>query len=244
MLVGTSGWTYNSWNGPLYPPEVKGTERLGYYAEQFPTVEYNGSYYHWPKDTTMEGYHRRLPAGFKMAVKASRFLTHYRRLADPTQWCERIIKTMDLLGPHAGPLLVQLPSDLERDDERLNRFLGALPERIVVAVEFQHPSWLDEGVFDLLHRHGAGFVISVIAGQQPILRAVGRLVYVRFHNFDPSMRYGGSFDDASLTWWAGRLRELTADGLPAFAYFNNDMNGYAVANARTLTSLLRAGVHP
>lgn len=236
--VGTSGWTYDSWKGTFYPAGLAAARRLDHYAELFDTVELNGSHYRWPRDETMRGYRDRLPNGFTMAVKASRYLTHYRRLRDPADWCARITATVDALGPKAGPLLVQLPADLPRDDDLLATFLGCLPERVRVAVEPQHESWLAEGAFALLDRHGAGFVVSVIAGREPVLRATGRLAYVRFHNSDPRRRYGGSFSDAELARWPERLAGLTDGGRPAYAYFNNDEHGYAPANALTLRRLL------
>lgn len=245
VRIGTSGWTYRHWRGTFYPQGLRIADQLDHYTERFRTVELNGSHYRWPADSTVEAWRERLPAGFEMAVKASRYLTHYRKLNEPQDWVERIVHTLDLLGDHAGPLLLQLPAHLHRDDGRLAGFLGLLPERVRVAVEVQHESWLDEDVFDLLDRHGAGFVVSVIAGREPVLRATGRLAYVRFHNADPDWRYGGSFSDAELAPWVGRLRELTgaddggpagdaAGARPAYVYFNNDNHGHAAFNALTL----------
>lgn len=242
--IGTSGWTYKHWRGTFYPQGLRIADQLDHYTERFRTVELNGSHYRWPADSTVEAWRERLPAGFEMAVKASRYLTHYRKLNEPQDWVERIVHTLDLLGNHAGPLLLQLPANLHRDDDRLAGFLGLLPERVRVAVEVQHESWLDEDVFDLLDRHGAGFVVSVIAGREPVLRATGRLAYVRFHNADPDWRYGGSFSDAELAPWVGRLRELTgadAAGVrPAYVYFNNDNHGHAAFNALTLRRMAEA----
>ena len=238
VRIGTSGWTYKHWRGTFYPQGLRIADQLDHYTERFRTVELNGSHYRWPADSTVEAWRERLPAGFEMAVKASRYLTHYRKLNEPQDWVERIVHTLDLLGDHAGPLLLQLPAHLHRDDDRLAGFLGLLPERVRVAVEVQHESWLDEDVFDLLDRHGAGFVVSVIAGREPVLRATGRLAYVRFHNADPDWRYGGSFSDAELSPWVKRLRELTgadaAGARPAYVYFNNDNHGHAAFNALTL----------
>ena len=245
VRIGTSGWTYRHWRGTFYPQGLRIADQLDHYTERFRTVELNGSHYRWPADSTVEAWRERLPAGFEMAVKASRYLTHYRKLNEPQDWVERIVHTLDLLGDHARPLLLQLPAHLHRDDDRLAGFLGLLPERVRVAVEVQHESWLDEDVFDLLDRHGAGFVVSVIAGREPVLRATGRLAYVRFHNADPDWRYGGSFSDAELAPWVGRLRELTgaddggpagdaAGARPAYVYFNNDNHGHAAFNALTL----------
>ena len=165
VRIGTSGWTYRHWRGTFYPQGLRIADQLDHYTERFRTVELNGSHYRWPADSTVEAWRERLPAGFEMAVKASRYLTHYRKLNEPQDWVERIVHTLDLLGDHAGPLLLQLPAHLHRDDDRLAGFLGLLPERVRVAVEVQHESWLDEDVFDLLDRHGAGFVVSVIAGR-------------------------------------------------------------------------------
>lgn len=244
VRIGTSGWTYKHWRGTFYPQGLRIADQLDHYTERFRTVELNGSHYRWPADSTVEAWRERLPAGFEMAVKASRYLTHYRKLNEPQDWVERIVHTLDLLGDHAGPLLLQLPANLHRDDDRLAGFLGLLPERVRVAVEVQHESWLDEDVFDLFDRHGAGFVVSVIAGREPALRATGRLAYVRFHNADPDWRYGGSFSDAELAPWVGRLRELTgadaAGARPAYVYFNNDNHGHAAFNALTLRRMAEA----
>lgn len=238
VRIGTSGWTYRHWRGTFYPDGLRIADQFDYYTERFDAVELNGSHYRWPADTTITKWCERMPAGFEMAVKASRYLTHYRRLGDPGNWIGIITRTMDLLGDFAGPLLVQLPADLPRDDERLAGFLTALPDRIRVAVEFQHESWFDDGVFDLLDRHGAGFVVSVIAGKEPVLRATGRLAYVRFHNSDPALRYGGSFSGAALEACVDRLGRLTDGGRPAYVFFNNDEHGYAAFNALTLRDLI------
>ncbi|AKT51001.1 DUF72 domain-containing protein [Arsenicicoccus sp. oral taxon 190] len=244
IRVGTSGWTYDHWKGTFYPAGLKAADRLGYYAERFGTVELNGSHYRWPADTTVERWRDALPDGFRMAVKASRYLTHYRKLRDPADWCERITHTLDLLGDKAGPLVVQLPADLHRDDARLSGFLGLLPERVLVAVEPQHESWLDDDVFALLDRHDAGFVVSVVAEREPVLRAVGRLAYLRFHNSDPQWRYGGSFDDDDLAAWVPAVQDLAAEGRSVWCYFNNDNHGYAAFNAQTLQEMLRAAAPP
>ena len=247
VRIGTSGWTYKHWRGTFYPQGLRIADQLDYYTERLDTVELNGSHYRWPADTTVEAWCDRLPTGFEMTVKASRYLTHYRKLNDPQDWVDRIAHTMDLLGERAGPVVLQLPANLHRDDERLAGFLTLLPERIRVAIEVQHESWLDEGVFELLDRYGAGFVVSVIAGREPVLRATGRLAYVRFHNSDPNWRYGGSFSDAELEPWVERLRGLTGDAepggatRPAYVYFNNDNHGYAAFNALTLRGMVEGG---
>lgn len=154
--IGTSGWTYDSWQGPVYPDHLAAERRLGFYAEHFDTVELNASYYRWPPDGSFRSWRRRLPAGFALTVKAPRGLTHAKRLYDPETWIARIRRSVALLEDRFGVLLVQLPPGMQRDDARLDHFLNAVPEEIPVAVEFRHDSWHTDAVFDLLGRHGAG----------------------------------------------------------------------------------------
>jgi uncharacterized protein YecE (DUF72 family) len=173
-----------------------------------------------------------------MVVKAPRGLTHARRLYEPEQWIERITAGWRELGPIARMLLVQLHPKHERDDARLDYFLGALPRDIPVAVEFRHPSWHVEPVFAILERHGAAYCVMSGAKLPCILRATAPTVYVRFHGPDHEHLYAGSYSDDDLRWWADRIREWEAAGHDVLAYFNNDGEGNAVRNAWTLRSFL------
>ena len=208
------------------------------YAAEFDTVELNASFYRWPRDVAFSSWHRRLPEGFRFTVKAPRALTHARRLREPGYWIERMSTSWDLLRERAGLLLLQLPPDLERDDARLNQFLAQLPDRIPVAVEFRHPSWATEEVFELLERHGAAYTVMSGAGLPCILRATAPTVYLRLHGPDDQTLYAGSYPDQDLRWWSDRIREWRAQGRDVWAYFNNDGQGHAVRNARTLRGLL------
>jgi uncharacterized protein YecE (DUF72 family) len=238
LRIGTSGWSYDHWQGVLYAPGLPTAKRLAVYMAEFDTVELNASFYRWPRDTTFAGWHDRLPPGFELAVKAPRGLTHARKLLSPEPWPERIRVAMHALGDRRGPLLVQLPPGLERDDARLDYFLGTLPEWLRVVVEPRHPSWFDEGVYELLERHGAALCVMSGANLPCILRATAPFVYVRLHGPDTSSLYAGSYSDADLAWWADRIREWQAQGRDVSAYFNNDGAGHAVRNARTLRALL------
>jgi len=238
VRLGTSGWTYDSWAGPFYPPGVARRRWLEFYAEHLPTVELNASHYRWPRDTAFTGWRERLPQGFEMAVKAPRALTHARRLQAPERWAEIIGRGYALLGDRAGPLLLQLPPTMERDDERLEHALRAMPGGIRVAVEFRHPSWLDERVFGILEEHRAAYVVMSGAHLPCVLRATSDLVYVRWHGPSHEHLYAGSYSDDDLRWWADRLREWERSGHEVRGYFNNDQFGYAVANAMRLCELL------
>lgn len=236
--IGTSGWSYDHWNGVLYEHGLATKDRLARYVQEFNTVELNASFYRWPRETTFEGWQRRLPPGFQLAVKAPRGLTHAKRLYQPEVWVERIERSWHALGDKRSVLLVQLHPQHQRDEARLDYFLGALPWWIRVAVEFRHPSWHTDAVFEILERHGAAYCIMSGAQLPCILRVTAPFVYVRLHGPDTEWLYGGSYSDQDLSWWSDRIREWRDSGLDVFGYFNNDGEGDAVRNARTLRDML------
>jgi uncharacterized protein YecE (DUF72 family) len=239
--IGTSGWSYDHWEGVLYPPGLPTRERLQYYVARFSTVELNASFYRWPRDTTFAGWRTRLPAGFSLSVKAPRGLTHGKKLYGPEVWIERISRCWHELGDKRAVLLVQLPPGMARDDARLDYFLGAMPEWIRVAVEFRHPSWEQPEVYGLLERHQAAYTVMSGANLPCNLQATAPFVYVRLHGPDHQHLYGGSYSDEELGWWADRIQEWRSSGKEVFAYFNNDGGGNAVRNAATLRGMLGDG---
>jgi uncharacterized protein YecE (DUF72 family) len=235
--IGTSGWSYPHWRGTLYASAPPG-QWLDLYQREFDTVELNASFYRWPPDARFASWRRRLPPGFELTVKAPRGLTHARRLREPEQWIERVARGLHELRGRRGPLIVQLPPSMERDDARLDWFLGALPDWTRPVVEFRHDSWTDDAVFALLEQHGAAYCVMSGAGLPCILRATAKLVYVRWHGPDHDHLYGGSYSDADLAWWAERILEWERSGHDVYGYFNNDGDGNAVRNARTLKRML------
>jgi uncharacterized protein YecE (DUF72 family) len=234
IRIGTSGWSYDHWEGVLYRPGLPARDRLAAYVERFDTVELNASFYRWPRDTSFASWRRRLPPGFLLSVKAPRGLTHAKRLYAPEVWVDRIARCWHELGDRRAVLVVQLPPGMPRDDARLDYFLGAIPHSIRVAVEFRHDSWHVEEVFGILERHGAAYTVMSGAGLPCILRATAPVVYVRMHGPDRDHLYGGSYSDADLDWWAERCREWAATGRDVFVYFNNDGGGNAVRDAEAL----------
>jgi len=238
--IGTSGWSYDHWTNVLYPEGLPPARRLALYTDRFDTVELNASFYRWPRDSTFEGWRRRMPEGFLLSVKAPRGLTHGRRLLSPEVWIGRITGAFHELGGTRAVLLVQLPPAMERDDARLDWFLAGLPDWIRVTVEFRHPSWIHDDVFSLLERHGAAYCVMSGAGLPCVLRATAPFVYVRLHGPDPDHLYGGSYSPEDLAWWADRIDEWRRNGREVFAYFNNDGHGHAVRNADALRGLLGA----
>lgn len=236
--IGTSGWSYDHWQGVLYPHRAPLPDRLNYYVQRFPTVEVNSTYYRWPPDTTFAQWYQRVPDDFVMTIKAPRGLSHRARLYEPEQWLERVSGGLRCLGNKCGVLLVQLPPTLAYDPARLEYFLGQIPTWLRVAMEFRHPSWHRKEVFALLERRQAAYCIMSGAHLPCILRATAPFIYARLHGPDSHHLYAGSYSDDNLHWWAERLREWTAQQRDVFVYFNNDGAGNAVRNATTLREML------
>ena len=238
VWVGTSGWSYDHWDGVLYPHGTRPADRLAHYVRRFDTVELNASFYRWPRTATFASWRRRLPPGFALSVKAPRGLTHGRKLYAPEVWVDRLVQAWHELGDKRAVLLVQLAPDQQRDDARLDWFLGLLPAWMRVAVEFRHPSWHVEEVYALLERHEAAYVVMSGARLPCVLRATAPFVYVRMHGPDPAHLYAGSYGSDDLRWWADRVREWSTSGRDVYVYFNNDGHGHAVRNAEELRTLL------
>lgn len=236
--VGTSGWSYDHWEDVLYPPDTPPWHRLGLYTSRFQTVELNASFYRWPANSTFASWRRRLPDGFLLSVKASRGLTHAKRLYAPETWVDRIAACWHELRDRRAVVLVQLAPGHARDDARLDYFLSRVPAWMRVAVEFRHPSWHDDAVFAILERHQAAYCVMSGANLPCVLRATAPFVYVRLHGPDHGHLYGGSYSDRDLGWWADRIREWDGGGQDVYAYFNNDGGGNAVRNAERLRALL------
>ena len=238
--IGTSGWSYDHWQGVLYPQQLLPRLRLDYYIQHYHTVEVNSTYYRWPGDSTFASWRRRLPTGFLMSVKAPRGLTHSARLYAPEKWLDRICSGVRHLGDKLGILLVQLSPQFSYDYARLAYFLAQKPPWLKVAIEFRHPSWHIEEVFSLLSNNSTAYCVMSGANLPCILRATGPFVYVRMHGPDPHHLYSGFYSEADLYWWASRLREWEEKGYSVFVYFNNDGGGNAVLNASRLKTCFRA----
>jgi uncharacterized protein YecE (DUF72 family) len=238
IRVGTSGWSYDHWHPELYAAGLAARDRLARYAAVFGTAELNSSFYRWPRPAAFGSWHRRLPDGFLLSVKAPRGLTHARKLYAPESWLERIAEGWHELGDKRAVLLVQLAPSQPRDDARLAYFLRVVPPWMRVAVEFRHPSWHCPEILGLLEAHRAAYCVMSGADLPCLLRVTTDVVYVRMHGPDHHHLYAGSYSGADLAWWADRVREWDQAGQDVFVYFNNDGDANAVRNARTLQHLL------
>lgn len=238
--VGTSGWQYRDWRGVLYPDRVPQRLWLTTYAGEFDTVENNNAFYRLPERDTFARWREATPDGFVMAVKASRYLTHIKRLADPAEPVARLMDRVAGLGDRVGPVLLQLPPTLHADAGRLDEALSAFAGRARVAVEPRHESWWTDEVRRLLTRHGAALCWADRLGRPitPLWRTAD-WGYLRLHEgvARPWPRYGRR----SLTSWLRRVREAFGqdDRHEVCVYFNNDPGGAAVEDARLMRRLLR-----
>jgi uncharacterized protein YecE (DUF72 family) len=233
--VGTSGWVYPHWRGRFYPPELRQKEWFGYYARRFDTVEINNSFYRLPSPAVFGAWQKQAPPGFIYSVKASRFLTHIKRLKDPEQPLQAFFEGAVNLKDRLGPILYQLPPGWAPDLARFRHFLELLPEGYAHVVEFRDARWLTEEVFSLMERRGVSHCIHDRYGLNIPHRITASPVYVRLHG-DPAP--GGDYSSAMLEAWAGRIRAWHGQSPDVFLYFNNDFEGYAASNAILLKKML------
>lgn len=243
VYVGTSGWLYDHWRATFYPADVPKAHWLEHYADRFATVESNGAFYRLPERRTFADWAARTPDDFVVAVKASRYLTHVRRLREPAEAVHRLAGRLEGLGSKLGPVLLQLPPTLQVDVDALAGTLRAFPRHHRVAVEFRHPSWFTDQVQVLLERAGAALCLSDVRGRRPPLWRTAGWGYVRFHQgrATPEPCYGRS----ALSGWAGRLADLWRPADDVYCYFNNDQRGCAPRDAaRFASAAVRCGLQP
>lgn len=260
ILIGTSGWTYPHWRGVLYPPGMPQRVWLETYATEFGAVELNATFYRLPRPEVFAGWARRTPEDFRFAIKASRQITHRRRLADCADTIAWLFAPVARLGRRAEVVLWQLPPDLRADAGRLAGLLEDLAGdpvagRLRHAFEFREPSWFAAPVFEVLAAHRAAVVaadhpFTVLlpsmraprGADLPVLRAphTADFVYLRRHG--PRGRYRGRYSEAMLRAEAGRLRRWAGEGRNVYVFYNNDAEGHAVRNARRLRALLEKEV--
>jgi uncharacterized protein YecE (DUF72 family) len=237
--VGTSGWTYDDWSGPFYPDDVKGAERLTFYARQFDTVELNASFYRVPTQTMIDAWNRRLADSFHLVVKGSRAVTHLKKLRDCDEPLSNLLdRVMQLRTLRV--ILWQLPPSLHKDVRRLDAFLSRLPDETRHAVEFRHESWWDDDVASLLARRRAAMVAVSHPRLPDALIPTTDFLYVRFHGQGRQL-YRYDYSEEELADWARRLGPHLA-GRTLYAFFNNDVDAHAPQNAATMRALLHGGV--
>lgn len=247
IRIGCSGWHYASWRGRFYDPALRTDDWLDAYARVFDTVELNNSFYRLPPAEQFVRWRSRVPRGFLFAVKASRYITHLKRLRDPDEPLARLLDRAGALGPALGPILFQLPPRWSPDPARLETFLDRLPHRpgsrpLRYVLELREPSAYTPALIRMLRAHDVALCVHDMAGSEAPRLATSRLVYVRLHGF--GARYGGSYPDEVLGDWASWIRTQHADGRRVHVYFNNDVDAHAVRDAMRLKAMVEAAGTP
>ena len=232
VVIGTSGWQYRDWRGRFYPPKLPQRLWLEHHAAAFATTEVNNSFYRLPDREVFEQWRARTPADYVVTVKASRFLTHIKRLKEPEEPVARLMDRAAGLGDKLGPVLVQLPPNLQVDVDSLDRCLAAFPRTVRVAVEPRHDTWWTDEVRQVLQRYDAALSWSDRRGRSltPLWRTAS-WGYVRLHEGD--IAPWPNYTRAELAVWARRVAETFADADDVFVYFNNDPGRAAIRNAVT-----------
>jgi uncharacterized protein YecE (DUF72 family) len=237
LWIGTSGWHYKHWIGNFYPKGLPSSRMLSQYILSFDTVELNNTFYKLPERETLIAWRDSTPPHFHFAVKGSRFLTHMKKLKNAEEGLKRFLDSVDVLGPKLGPLLFQLPPNLEVDIERLAQFLLLLPRYVSSVFEFRNPTWNDKNVFAILARYNSAYCIYELAGYTTPYTVTADFAYIRLHG--PGGKYQGKYDDKTLSSWAKRIRSWSEKMKAVYVYFDNDDSGYAPQNALQLKEMLQ-----
>jgi uncharacterized protein YecE (DUF72 family) len=236
--IGTSGWHYAHWKGNFYPSALPTSKMLEWYSERFRTVEINNSFYRLPTEESVQNWKIRTPNDFCFAVKASRYITHNRKLIDPENSMAKFIAMLKGFGRKLGPVLFQLPPAWRLNQQRLKEFLQALPAGKHYVMEFRNPTWYTTPLYELLRENNVALCISDLAGVLSPLEITADFVYVRLHG--PGNAYQGSYDAAALRQWATRIEQWNGQSRSVFCYFDNDQAGFAAKNALALRKKLTA----
>ncbi|MBN2144781.1 MAG: DUF72 domain-containing protein [Candidatus Aureabacteria bacterium] len=234
--IGTSGFSYDHWQGILYPHGSSSKERFRHYRSVFNTVEINNTFYHLPDKSVFKRWKEWGEDMFCFTIKANRYLTHVKRLKEIQSSLNKFYECVLELKETAGPVLFQLPPRWNVNIERLSSFIHMLPENHRAVLEFRDSRWHCGEIFDLLKRNGVSFCIHDYPGVTSHALITGPFAYLRFHG--PYPGYGGSYSYEHLKYWAVKISEWEKAGFPVYVYFNNDGGGFAVENAKTLIQIM------
>jgi uncharacterized protein YecE (DUF72 family) len=237
IRIGTSGYHYRHWKGPFYPPITSASKMLDFYAEHFDTVELNNSFYRLPTESAFDDWRNSTPPNFLFSVKASRFLTHIKKLKDPENALHNFLPRVEHLGDKLGPVLFQLPPRWQANPERLEGLLQALPRAYRYVFEFRDPTWIKPEIHKLLKKFRSAFCIYELAGYHSPITVTTDFAYVRLHG-PGQEKYQGSYDNDRLRGWSGQIRNWAKTLKAVYIYFDNDQAGFAAQNALTLKQMV------
>ena len=234
--IGTSGWHYKHWKGTFYPADIKDADRFHYYQQFFDTVELNNPFYHLPAAKTFTGWKRSTPEKFIFSVKASRYITHMKKLNPGKKSLHLFFSHAEKLGEKMGPVLFQLPPGWKINVTRFEDFLNELPKNHLYTFEFRNYTWYETKIFELLQKHKCAFCIYELAGHLSPIEVTAGFVYIRLHG--PGEKYQGSYRGVQLKKWAIKTHQWAQDGKDVYIYFDNDQAGYAAFNAKRLKEMV------
>lgn len=237
IRIGTSGYHYKHWVGSFYPPKTSGAKLLEHYVRHFNTLELNNSFYRLPTVSAFECWRDSTPSDFVFAVKASRFITHNKKLKDPQNGLDNILSRAEHLGKKLGPILFQLPPRWKINSARMENLLEILPRTHRYTFEFRDTSWINPEINRILQRFNAAFCIYELAGYHSSMVVTADFAYVRLHG-PKERKYQGSYTRSRLTWWANRINEWARHLKAVYVYFDNDQAGYAPKNALMLKKMV------
>lgn len=236
LYIGTSGWSYEHWRGIFYPEGLPQKKWLEYYAENFETVEINSSFYRLPRRETFESWCSKTPPGFIFAVKASRYLTHVKKLKGVEEGLNKFLENARGLNEKLGPILFQFPANWHANIERLNDFIRLLPGGLRYAFEFRHESWLDDPVYEILKSKDAAISIADSPDWPTTYEITAPFTFIRMHG--GRELYASEYSVPELSQWAQTIKRFLDKKIDVYIYFNNDAHAYAVKNAVQLRKLI------
>ena len=236
VWIGTSGWVYKHWAESFYPDDLKKEDEFAFYATQFPTVEINATFYRLPSESMVKGWRKKAPPNFIFAVKGSRYITHMKKLKEVDDGLKTYFRRISPLREHLGPILWQLPPNLHKDIGRLESFLKKLPKEFRHAMEFRHPSWVDDETFSVLQKNNVANVWLSSKIMPMNFTVTADFIYLRFHGLKDGAAH--DYTKFELKPWAANLVANARCGKPAFVYFNNDWNARAPLNAKALMEMV------
>jgi uncharacterized protein YecE (DUF72 family) len=239
--IGTSGWSYQAWKGSFYPQKLPSTQWLQHYATFFDSTEINGSFYRLPSVETVVKWTQTVPDDFLFCPKMSRFLTHMKKLREPEEPLERFFSVFEPMKRKMGPVLVQLPAMLAFHydiAEHFYRLLKFTYHPYAFVMEVRHNTWLSEESLTLMTKYNIGLVVSQSGNVFPYSEMItAKNIYVRFHG--PEALYASAYSDDMLQAFAQKFRAWVAEGHEVWAYFNNDIHGYAPEDAQRLQEMVK-----
>jgi uncharacterized protein YecE (DUF72 family) len=239
--IGTSGWSYKHWKNIYYPANIPAVKWLEFYTQTYKTTELNASFYRLPSKQTVVNWTKRVPKDFLFCVKMSRYLTHMKKLLEPEETLERFFEVFKPMKKIMGPVLIQLPGALKFNYDRADYLYDLLKKKYKkyqFVMEVRHPTWLEEVSLTLMSKYNIGLVISQSGDKFPYSEMItAKNIYLRFHG--PKELYASSYSDAMLKDFASKFRKWVKQGHEVWAFFNNDIHGHAVVDAKRLMDLTK-----